>query len=356
MTSENNKTDGKIKPNENGDKHSHGFLRFLIFLIFAALVALFWNPILSYSADFIGALNYSPSDEISELSKKLELTPLGQTILNGAKPQLDDSDSFNQHCNVEVSSISTIGCYTNRRIYVFNVTNNDLTGIKESTLSHEFLHATWAHLTFYEQYNLTTILQNVYNDEKYHAQLAEDLETYDEQERLEEIYVRLGNEFRNLPPELEAHYAQYFSSQDKIADFFDLYHEPFDALEEEYHRLISEINNLNTEIEAKSSELSGSGDALNDDIEKYNDCVEGRANCGKTYSELAVEYDNLISRQHTFQTNLDELNAMIRKYNDLVETYNQKLTAYKSLWGDINSNPLPETPEIKSGSSKINQT
>ena len=356
MTRENDKTDGKIRPNENGDKHSHGFLRFLIFLVLAALVAFFWNPILNYSADFIGSLNYSPSAEISDLSNKLELTPLGQTILTGAKPQLDDSDSFNQHCSVEVSSISTIGCYTNRRIYIFNVTNTDLVGIKESTLSHEFLHAAWAHLTFYEQSNLTELLQKTYNDSAYHSQLAEDLETYDESERLEEIYVRLGNEFQNLPPELEAHYAQFFTNQDKIADFFDLYHEPFDALEEEYHSLISEINDLNKEIEAKNSALSSDGDTLNADIDEYNNCVEGRTNCGKSYSELAVEYDNLISRQKLFQTDLDELNAMIRKYNDLIETYNEKLTAYKALWGDINSNPLPETPEIKSGSSTINQT
>ncbi|MDO5481044.1 MAG: hypothetical protein Q4F60_01710 [Candidatus Saccharibacteria bacterium] len=356
MTKADDKTDGIIHENEYGDKKSHGFLRFLIFLVIAAFVAFFWNPILNFSADYVGSLNYSPSTVISELSNKLNLTPLGQAILNGAKPQLDDSDSFNQHCNVEVSSISTIGCYTNRRIYIFNVTNNDLTGIKESTLSHEFLHATWAHLTFFEQYNLTTILQDAYNDEAYHTQLAEDLETYDESERLEEIYVRLGNEFQNLPPELEAHYAQYFHDQDKIADFFDLYHEPFDALEEEYHRLIAEINDLNKEIEAKNTDLSGAGDALNNDIDAYNNCVEGRTNCGKSYSELAAEYDNLISRQNTFQSNLDELNAMIRKYNDLIETYNEKLTAYKSLWGDMNSNPLPEAPEIKSGSSKINQT
>ena len=356
MTKPDDKTDGKIRENEYGDKRSHGFLRFLVFLIFAATVAFFWNPILAYCADYLSATNYSPSAEISALEEKLALTSLGKTILHGAKPQLDDTDAFNQHCDVEVSSISTIGCYANRRIYIFNVTNEDLSGIKESTLSHELLHAVWTHLTFYEQSVLTPILEETYRSEAYYSQLSKDLETYDDNERLEEIYVRPGNEFQNLPPALESHYAQYFSDQDKIADSFDLYHEPFDELETEYHRLISEINDLGEEIEAKNSELTTEGDNLNSDIDDYNRCVEGKTDCQKTYSELESEYDNLISRQQSFQYNLDELNKMIRNYNNLIETYNEKLAAYKSLWGDMNSNPLPETPELKSGSSKINQT
>ena len=308
----------------------------------------FFNPIVAYATDFIGSLNYTASDEVERLAKELKLTGTGDFMLRGAQPEIDQAAAFNEHCSVRKSNVSTTGCYTKHRIYIYDVQSDELDGIKQSTLSHELLHAAWAHLTWAERERLTPILQSAYENEKYHKTLAEDLETYEEAERLEEIYVRLGNEFADLPAELETHYAQYFEDQDKVASYYAEYHEPFEALEKEYKALIEKIGDLDKEIEAKNTELTKAGEVLNADIENYNTCANGNG-CGKDYSTLAAEYDQLIARQRTFAADVDELNEMIREYNKLVSSYNDRLKEYNALWGLVNSNPLPAETEVNGG-------
>ena len=328
------------------------------FLVAIAMIGAGWyffNPIVAYATDFIGGLNYTASDEMAALTEELNLTSTGDFMLRGAQPEIDAATAFNEHCSVRKSNVSTTGCYTKHRIYIYDVQSDELDGIKQSTLSHELLHAAWAHLTWAERERLTPILESAYEDEKYKATLAEDLETYSEAERLEEIYVRLGNEFAELPAELETQYAQYFEDQDKVASYYAKYHEPFEELEDEYKALIAEITELDKEIDAKNAELSKTGDALNADIESYNVCATGDG-CGKSYETLAAEYDQLIARQRTFSAETDELNEMIREYNKLVASYNERLKEYNALWGLINSNPLPTEAEVNSGSESINQT
>lgn len=327
---------------------------FLVVIVGLGAGWYFFNPLVAYATDFIGSLNYTASTEMEQLTKELRLTSTGDFMLRGAQPEIDEAATFNEHCSVRKSNVSTTGCYTKHRIYIYDVQSDELDGIKQSTLSHELLHAAWAHLTWAEREWLTPILQSAYENEKYHKILTEDLETYAEAERLEEIYVRLGNEFAELPAELEEHYARYFEDQDKVASYYAQYHEPFEELEKEYKALIAKIGELDKEIDAKNAELSKAGETLNADIENYNVCATGNG-CGKSYDALAAEYDQLIARQRSFAADVDELNGMIREYNKLVSSYNDRLNEYNALWGLINSNPLPAETEVNGGAGAINK-
>ena len=55
---------------------------------------------------------------------------------------------------------------------------------------------------------------------------------YGEQERLEELYVRIGTKLRDIPDELEKHYQEYFLNRLKIVDYYEDYQAPFRELHE----------------------------------------------------------------------------------------------------------------------------
>ena len=116
------------------------------------LYQLFYYPIF----DTVASIGYQPSAEMSTVIDNIELTDNGMRILRASRPELQDATAFSQNCPNVSTETSTLGCYYARHIYVFDVDNAELNGIKEAVLAHELLHAVWSAATILPNSSLTS--------------------------------------------------------------------------------------------------------------------------------------------------------------------------------------------------------
>ncbi len=306
-------------------------------IIFAAISISFLLVDFTVLEDRLRALSYNPTPEISNLHAQLDLTERGNLIFDASYPVLETGETFNQHCDSQNSEISILGCYSAGQIYIFNITNTELPGIRESTLAHELLHAAWDRLPIGTRNALTPTLDKIYDDN--YETLFERLKLYPEDQFHEELHSAIGTEYANLPDDLETHYARYFKDQDHIVHFFDSYNEKFQALKAEAEALYSTITTNQALIDAKTTNYNDALTELNAAIDDFN----RRADNGYFTSQAAfqAERNALLARQRQLQALNDEIDALIDTTNAEIDRYNNNLSITQDLLDSINSNAAP---------------
>ena len=287
--------------------------------------------------DWFLSLNYHPTAAVSSVQDSLALTSRGDLMFAATNPSLENRDTFNENCKSHSQDVSVLGCYGRGHIYIYDIKSDELPGVVESTAAHELLHAAWARMGNNEKNTIAALLMEVYNDEKYHAELAEDLETYGDHERIEELHSRIGTQIADLPAELEKHYAKIFKDQDYIVSFYDSYIAPFKELEAELDALTSELEKLNAEIEQKTSEYAKAADELSSKIDQFNNCAN-TPNCFITDVSFYTRRSQLVSEQSTLETVYKELSELVDHYNTLVNEYNENIIHGEALESIMNSN------------------
>lgn len=297
----------------------------------------------TYISDVFSSIFSKLSPEIVAVEERIGLTNYGRLVFSATNTNLEDRDSFNERCKSHNQDISVLGCYTNGHIYIYNIDNEDLNGIIESTAAHELLHAMWSRMENGEKNRISKLLLEVYNDDKYHSLLAEDLENYGELERIDELHSRIGTEIADLPEELEKHYAKYFVNQDLIVDFYNSYIEPFRELAREIEKLSAELEKLDSEIEEKSKKYYENAHQLAAEIEEFNNCAT--SGCFTTNGLFLSRRNVLQSAQNALNDEFNEVNELVEKYNELVTEYNENVIRGDILEKAINSNS--EIEEIK---------
>lgn len=280
--------------------------------------------------------------ETSKVAEDVGFTNYGRLVFSATNANLENRDNFNERCKSHDQDISVLGCYTNGHIYIYDIKNDDLKGIVESTAAHELLHAIWDRLDASEKNRLSKYLLDVYNDDKYHEMLAEGLENYNEAERIDELHSRIGTEIAELPEELEKHYARYFTNQDLVVDFYNSYIEPFKELAEEIEKLSAELEKLDTEIEARTKTYYENAHNLAAQIEEFNNCA-GTAGCFISQSIFQARRNVLQSAQNALNEEFNVANELVEKYNSLVTEYNENVIRGDALEKAINSNSEMET-------------
>lgn len=289
--------------------------------------------------DFFIGLSYHPSSEMSEIRDKLQLTGTGARIFNASLPELMEKAEFNYNCREIENESAILGCYTNDKIYIYNIVDEELPGIRELTSAHELLHAVYRRMSESERGKWNDILTKVYEDNQ--KILGEEIEIYDENERMEELYVRAGTEVKNLPEELERHYAEIFENQDGIVDFYESYIAVFRKIEQKMDELLEKAKNLEADINSKTADYEKRAEKLNADVAKFNECA-GTMNCFASSAAFYNERAGLVAEQNALTALYDEINEMISKYNTLVTEYNENVLHGQILNMTINSSAKVE--------------
>lgn len=292
--------------------------------------------------DWYRGISYQPSAEMATIRTKLKLTGQGEFIFNAAQPELNDAADFNENCRQDETEVAVLGCYTLGNIYVYDIKDTRLDGIRELTAAHELLHAFWAKMDNGERERLQPILNQVYKNNL--AILKDDIETYAESERLEEIFVRAGTEIKELPVELEEIYARVFENQDAVVDFYDNYSAVFREMKTRLENLADELESLKSQIDEKIHEYEVGVANLEKDIINFNSCAE-TVGCFQSNAEFYAQRNALIARESTLNVLNDEVNVLIDNYNDKVNEYNSNALESRRLQNIINSKA--ETTEIK---------
>ena len=307
-----------------------GWVVLLVLVAIATIIVL--NRAWIY--DWFRGVTYRPTAEMISIRDKLNLTGRGKFLFNAAQPELNEADAFNANCRQDESEVAVLGCYTAGNIYVYNITDTKLDGIRELTAAHELLHAVWARMGSTEKEDLKPILQQVYQNNL--SVLKDDIETYADDEWIEEIFVRAGTEIKKLPDTLEKYYAEIFDDQDAIVDFYESYIAVFREIKMKMEGLASEIEVLRDSINVKMTEYENKVNQLEVDITRFNNCAE-TAGCFATEAEFYVQRNTLVARENELNLLNDEINNMIDDYNLKVDEYNADALESRKLQNMINS-------------------
>ena len=293
-------------------------ISWIIFIALMIVLALNYQVIF----DFIKGTIYAPSLEMTEVRESLDLNSRGEFLFNASMPVL----------NNEVETI--LGCYTEQKIYVYDIKDKELDGVVELTAAHELLHAVYDRMSIRERDELREVLERVYNENL--EVLKDEVSAYDSAEQLEEMYVRIGTEVKSIPEELESNYAKIFNNRKAIVGFYEKYNGVFKKYEEELKNLETRLKEINAELDGKSGEYSNRVNALNNSIDAFNDCAN-TIGCFKSDTEFYNKREELLSEKRWVEGLYNEIESLINQYNNNVEKYNENVFKIDRIQDIINS-------------------
>lgn len=311
----------------------------LLFVIFGVVVFLKRQWIL----DFFRGIDYQPSSEMAKIRDSLELTDAGDFLFKASRPVLSERELFNEKCRTDSDAdVAVLGCYVEQVIFVYDIREEELDGIRELTAAHELLHAVYARMSDEEKKTYLPLLLEIYNKNK--DVLEEDVGHYAESQKNEELFVRSGTEIRDLPSALEKKYAETFKDRKRIVSYYESYIAVFRKIEDEMEELKNRMTQLDTEIDSKSTAYESSVTQLNADIISFNSCAEV-IGCFSSEAEFNSRRAQLVNSGDELSALYDEIGRMIEEYNQLVDQYNNDLLYGQKLQQIINSNQKPNAPE-----------
>ncbi len=328
--------------------HSTGrsFLRLgLSVVILAAAIWITVNR--SLVLDQIVVWRYTPSPEVASIASNSSMSDRGRFLFYASQPGIEDRETFNSHCRQHAEKTAILGCYAAGMIYIFDVTDQRLNGIKEVTAAHEMLHAAYERLSSGEREHVNGLIDKAMTG-NISESIARKLALYDKTEPGEkhnELHSMLGSEVRNLPKDLEDYYAKYFVNRQSVVELSERYEHVFNELEAQQKTLVDELNRLADEITRTSAKYSQDFNALKSDISSFN----SRANSGG-FSSQAV-FDSERSRLVARQSQLNDqrtiiMNEIARYDKKRAELDALNLTA-QGLQRSIDSSALPAIPTVQ---------
>lgn len=278
---------------------------------------------------------YELEGKVAETVGGLELTERAERILKASRPAVEESASFNEHCNSHDADISLLGCYTDGKIYVYEVTVEEIAAANKVTMAHELLHAIWDRLGFFEKNEVEGWLEEVYASQR--EWFDGELETYSDEERLEEIYARAGTKLRDLPEGLERHYAKFFRDRAKIVDYYEEYEAPFLALKMEMETLAETIIRVKMEIDVEKVAYEAEVADLDARIREFNSCLEV-AGCITSVEDAWERGTALNQEKEALELTRDRLNEKIMENNERIDSYREMQEKIGQLNRAMNSN------------------
>lgn len=285
---------------------------------------------------------YEPASAVAEIQESLNLTDKGRRVFNGSTPVIEGRDEFNEHCDSHDAETSLLGCYTDGRIYVYEITNEELKDANKVTMAHELLHAAWARLGNGERERVVAWLDEVKTENA--EWFAEELGPYEESERTEEVYTRAATKLRELPEGLEEHYAKYFADRQAVVTYYENYQTPFQKLKQRGAELAEETQKMIGGIEQKKAEYLDELETLNQDIEDFNNCA-AKAGCFASDIAFQSARSGLMNRQASLTQKRDGLNSEIDTYNAKLLEYDEVRTSLGELSNAMNSNAVEKIQE-----------
>lgn len=314
-------------------------------LIVIAALWVFMNR--QYVADLASVWTYTPSAAVTTLEGRTGFTEKGTFAFRATKPAVLAAEEFNSECPRQEVGSPILGCYTgNDRIYIYDVSNAQLDGMKEVTAVHEMLHAVWVRTSESEKARLKNLLladyQSLASDE-----LKKRMDYYQRTEPgefINELHSIMGTEVTGLTPKLESYYNQFFSRNDILA-LHDKYSAVYLGLTNEANNLYAKMEELAKTIDSDTATYTQSAATLSGQINSFNT----RANNGgfNSMSQFYTERAVLVSRSNQLEADRESINATIATYNGYYEQYQAIASQLEVLNNSIDSyRALEKAPAV----------
>ncbi|MCD8568684.1 MAG: hypothetical protein LRY50_10295 [Geovibrio sp.] len=298
--------------------------------------------------DQFAVWNYTPTSAVASLSERTGLSERGRFLFYATQPEISSRDSFNEQCPRQEVGNPILGCYTgDDRIYIYDVTNQQLDGMKEVTAAHEMLHAAWARMSQSERDELGAQLEAVYTastDDSFKERMAY-YERTEPGESHNELHSILGTELAVLPTELEAYYAQYFTDRQVVVGLHAGYSAVYTRLNDRADQLYTEMEALSKSIDTQTAAYTATSTQLSSDIDSFNARAEAGsfASLGQFYAERSA----LVARSSQLERDRQALNADIEWYNALYAEYQEIASQIDVLNQSVDSySEIQEAPSV----------
>ena len=299
------------------------------------------NPFLT-AQDVARNLTTSTPSDVENLVSRLKLTDKAKFIFGAVDPQIEASDAFNFACTTTEASVASLGCFdpNTQKIHIYRVESEELAGEVEATAAHELLHAAWERLSYFDHARLEPLLLEVYNSEAYHDQLAESTKEYAADAILTELHSQIAERIKDLPDELEKHYAQYFEDQDLIVSYFDQYSSVFEKLMSEADALLKEIDTERTALMQQADDYEAWLDDYNSRVNQFNACARD-PDCSLINFE--IRRDEFVSEGRRIDEAYAAYESARAALNAKIDTYNSSVQHLKDLDYALDSRASPTT-------------
>jgi hypothetical protein len=296
--------------------------------------------------DKVSAWQYQPTSEVQALVGRAGVNDKGRFLMYASHTSIDDAQKFNQECNRIEQNAATLGCYSANQIYVYNITDPRLDGIKEVTAAHEMLHAAYQRLSASERNRVDRLVEAEYAKLKDNQDFATRMAIYakaEPTERDNELHSIIGTEVADINPELETYYTSYFSDRHKVTTLHDQYQAVFDQLSAQSVTLSARLNTLADKIDTESATYNTTAKQLNTDIASFND----RAASGgfSSQQEFNTARSALVKRANQLSAQRIAINEDIVAYQELYKQLQSVASQSDALNRSIDSSLAP-APQI----------
>lgn len=336
-----------IPLSNNPQKKQRRLIRSLITSAFFLGLSLFVTFNRQYILDVAHFWTYQPTAQVAAIAEKSGMNDSGKFAFYATHPSLEGTQKFNEYCNRQEEGTAILGCYTNDRIYVYDVQDKRFDGIQEVTASHEMLHAVYQRLSDSDRTKVNGLVEKEYQKLSSDPSFAERMAFYartEPGERDNELHSIIGTEVAAISPELEQHYAKYFKNRSQVLTLFQGYNQLFLAVDKQTKALSTELDALAKKIDTDMNAYNTSIKALNVDIEDFN----RRAESG-TFTSRALfnkERAALEQRVADLDKTRSSIDANAARYETLRKEYNDTVTVSNNLYKSIDSTLAP-APSVK---------
>lgn len=324
----------EAKPEQPVKKRKGGFWQQNWWIVTVLVVVLCWMSDQPIIGDLWEGLSYRPDEAVQEIETALELTGTGRRIFKATHPVVEGGTEFNTHCGEHDDDVSVLGCYSDGRIYIYRITDEQLALANKVTAAHELLHAAWERMGDGEKNEVKVWLEEA--REQQADWFKGELETYDDTDKMEEVYTRAGTKLAEVPEGLEKHYAKYFKNRARIVEMYKTYEAPFEALRSEISTLYDEIERVREEIAAEREQYSQDLDEINARIDEFNACAN-TVNCFTT-AEFNAQRSKLVDERAALELRRMKLNEKIDANNARIDEYRSRQDALGGLYDLMDSN------------------
>ncbi len=292
------------------------------------------------------ASTYQPSSEMQQIVDTLQLTDEGKFYFFAAQPALNDRKDFNNNCSHRDKESIILGCYVPmQHIFIFDIDDERLTGVKEVTSAHEMLHVAYDRLSASEKDEVNKLLESELSSITNEG-LQERLAVYERTEpgeKFNELHSIIGTEIASINPELEEYYKQYFEDRKAIAQMANRYEQLFNELQQQQEGLAAEVDALAVELNQRVSNYNAEIDSLNSDISDFNQKArsgyfEGEASFNIARSELITRQDQLENErsaieglEQRYEQKRSQLEALNSEAESLNKTIDSRLEPVPSI-------------------------
>lgn len=312
------------------------FFTFLSVMVFAGSVYVFVYQ--DDVTDWWLLRDYTPPAEIAALAEDTTMTELGQRYFYVYQPELLGRDTFRDRCTIAEKSI-ILGCYVSQRgIYIYDVEDEQLAGIKQVTAAHEMLHVAYERLSPRERERIDELTLAVYDDLD-NPRIQRTMQAYRERDPgivANELHSILPTEVREIGDELEEYYRQFFGKRQVVVDFAKQYEAVFEAARSRVEVLDVQLKQARSDIEVKQQQL----DSLALQLEQDRDRLD-RLFADNDIDAYNAGVNSFNAQVRRYNENVAQLQRGIDEYNELVSERNDAVVAFGSLTEAIDTRPVP---------------